>query len=183
MYGKGAGYNVFAGKDASKGLGMSSLDPKDAVSDYSSLNEAQIKTLDQWEGFFEKVNAPRSARLTPALQRRRQGRCRVGSTREFTRDSETDARTSLTRLRPPFCMNALFISIAQFENAHTPSHWRAREICQSAPVHLQASVFPTYASPFPVSKVHRVVSPSSICRTQSGSDTALPLLPTEACQL
>ncbi|GFZ45491.1 hypothetical protein JCM24511_03217 [Saitozyma sp. JCM 24511] len=54
MYGKGAGYNVFAGKDASKGLGMSSLDPKDAVSDYSSLNEAQIKTLDQWEGFFEK---------------------------------------------------------------------------------------------------------------------------------
>ncbi|KAK1925462.1 cytochrome b5 [Papiliotrema laurentii] len=54
MYGKGTGYNVFAGKDASKGLGMSSLDPKDAVADYSGLNEAQMKTLDQWESFFEK---------------------------------------------------------------------------------------------------------------------------------
>jgi predicted heme/steroid binding protein len=80
MYGKGAGYNVFAGKDASKGLGMSSLDPKDAVSDYSSLNEAQIKTLDQWEGFFEKVREPQLTRLTPALQRRWQGRCGIGST-------------------------------------------------------------------------------------------------------
>jgi membrane-associated progesterone receptor component len=70
MYGPGAGYNIFAGKDASKGLGecpppifggalmrsgMSSLDPKDAIADYSSLTEAQVKTLDQWEAFFEKV--------------------------------------------------------------------------------------------------------------------------------
>lgn len=70
MYGKGTGYNVFAGKDASKGLGeriddgfacesyntgMSSLDPKDAVPDFSGLNDAQRKTLDQWETFFEKV--------------------------------------------------------------------------------------------------------------------------------
>jgi hypothetical protein len=37
-----------------KELGMSSLDPKDAIPDYSGLNEAQRKTLDQWEGFFEK---------------------------------------------------------------------------------------------------------------------------------
>jgi hypothetical protein len=35
--------------------GMSSLDPKDAIADYSSLTEAQVKTLDQWEAFFEKV--------------------------------------------------------------------------------------------------------------------------------
>jgi len=72
MYGPGAGYNVFAGKDASKGLGrfhcvggtvqaetgtgMSSLDPKDAIPDYSTLNEAQMKTLDQWDTFFEKVS-------------------------------------------------------------------------------------------------------------------------------
>ncbi|KLT46185.1 cytochrome b5, partial [Cutaneotrichosporon oleaginosum] len=54
MYGPGAGYNVFAGRDASRGLGMSSLDPKDAVSDYSTLNEAQMKTLDQWDSFFAK---------------------------------------------------------------------------------------------------------------------------------
>jgi len=71
MYGPGAGYNIFAGKDASKGLGewlpapaggrglmvsgMSSLNPKDAIADYSSLTEAQVKTLDQWEAFFEKA--------------------------------------------------------------------------------------------------------------------------------
>lgn len=67
MYGPGAGYNIFAGKDASKGLGgspdrvgliitgMSSLKAEDAVADYSSLNEAQMKTLDQWEAFFTKV--------------------------------------------------------------------------------------------------------------------------------
>jgi hypothetical protein len=36
---------------------MSSLDPKDAIADYSSLTEAQVKTLDQWEAFFEKVGA------------------------------------------------------------------------------------------------------------------------------
>ncbi|TXT15925.1 hypothetical protein VHUM_00428 [Vanrija humicola] len=54
MYGKGSGYNVFAGKDASRGLGMSSLDAKDAVSDYSTLTEAQRKTLDQWDSFFAK---------------------------------------------------------------------------------------------------------------------------------
>jgi len=78
MYGPGAGYNIFAGKDASKGLGqcplpivfralmspgMSSLDPKDAIADYSSLTEAQIKTLDQWEAFFEKVSSKTYGRL------------------------------------------------------------------------------------------------------------------------
>lgn len=65
MYGVGGGYHVFAGKDASKGLGgafdnpadlgMSSLEAKDAVADYSGLDEKQRKTLDQWESFFEKV--------------------------------------------------------------------------------------------------------------------------------
>ncbi|ORY23355.1 cytochrome b5-like heme/steroid binding domain-containing protein [Naematelia encephala] len=54
MYRKGQGYNVFAGKDGSRGLGMSSLDPKDAVPDISTLDEAQLKTLNQWEAFFEK---------------------------------------------------------------------------------------------------------------------------------
>ncbi|EIW72404.1 hypothetical protein M231_02964 [Tremella mesenterica] len=52
MYGPGAGYNIFAGKDASRGLGMSSLKEEDAIADISGLDEAQHKTLDQWEGFF-----------------------------------------------------------------------------------------------------------------------------------
>lgn len=46
--GPGKGYNVFAGKDASRGLGMSSLKPEDAVSDYSTLDEKQLKVLDDW---------------------------------------------------------------------------------------------------------------------------------------
>nr|ODN87516.1 hypothetical protein L203_03293 [Cryptococcus depauperatus CBS 7841] len=54
MYGPGKGYHVFAGKDGSKGLGMSSLDPQDAVADFSTLNETQLNTLNQWESFFEK---------------------------------------------------------------------------------------------------------------------------------
>ncbi|KOS15787.1 progesterone binding protein [Malassezia pachydermatis] len=48
MYEPGKGYSVFAGKDASRGLGMSSLKPEDAVSDYSTLNEAQMKVLNDW---------------------------------------------------------------------------------------------------------------------------------------
>ena len=40
-----------------RSLGMSSLEPKDAIPDYKSLNEAQMKTLDQWETFFEKVRS------------------------------------------------------------------------------------------------------------------------------
>lgn len=44
----GNGYHVFAGKDASRGLGMSSLKPEDAVSDYSTLTEAQMKVLNDW---------------------------------------------------------------------------------------------------------------------------------------
>lgn len=69
MYGPGKGYNVFAGKDGSRGLGecvwlerssrlscagMSSLDPRDAVADYSALSEGEMNTLNQWEAFFEK---------------------------------------------------------------------------------------------------------------------------------
>lgn len=48
MYAPGKGYHIFAGKDASKGLGMSSLKPEDAVSDYSSLDDKQLKVLDDW---------------------------------------------------------------------------------------------------------------------------------------
>ena len=44
----GKGYNIFAGKDGSRGLGMSSLKPEDAVADYSTLDDKQLKVLDDW---------------------------------------------------------------------------------------------------------------------------------------
>jgi membrane-associated progesterone receptor component len=54
MYGPGAGYHIFAGKDGSKGLGLSSLKPEDAVPDWSGLDEAAVKVLNQWHDFFSK---------------------------------------------------------------------------------------------------------------------------------
>lgn len=55
VYGAGRSYNVFAGKDGSKGLGMSSLKIEDAVPDYSVLNDADMKTLNDWHSFFSYV--------------------------------------------------------------------------------------------------------------------------------
>jgi hypothetical protein len=55
VYGPGKGYNVFAGKDGSMGLGKSSLKPEDAVPDYSTLDEKDKKTLDDWHEFFQYV--------------------------------------------------------------------------------------------------------------------------------
>jgi membrane-associated progesterone receptor component len=55
VYGKGKSYNLFAGKDASKALGMSSLKPEDAVSDYSALPENERNVLEEWYLFFEYV--------------------------------------------------------------------------------------------------------------------------------
>ncbi|KAJ7073037.1 cytochrome b5 [Mycena amicta] len=54
VYGPGASYNIFAGKDASKGLGMSSLKDDDALPDYSGLDEKDMKVLDDWYTFFIK---------------------------------------------------------------------------------------------------------------------------------
>ncbi|UZJ57149.1 hypothetical protein CBS101457_006469 [Exobasidium rhododendri] len=54
MYEPGKGYHIFAGKDASKGLGMSSLKPEDAVSDYSSLDAKHLKVLDDWVSYYTK---------------------------------------------------------------------------------------------------------------------------------
>lgn len=56
VYGKGKSYNLFAGKDASKALGMSSLKPEDAVSDYSTLPENERKVLEDWYSFFGCVD-------------------------------------------------------------------------------------------------------------------------------
>ncbi|CAK5283433.1 unnamed protein product [Mycena citricolor] len=52
VYGLGRSYNVFAGKDPSKGMGMSSLKEEDALPDYSGLNEADRGVLDDWYNFF-----------------------------------------------------------------------------------------------------------------------------------
>lgn len=51
-YGKGGSYNVFAGKDASKAFGLSSLKVEDAIPDYSTLPEADMKVLNDWYDFF-----------------------------------------------------------------------------------------------------------------------------------
>lgn len=55
VYGPGKSYNIFAGKDGSKGLGKSSLKPEDAVPDYSDLPEADMKVLNDWHAFFSCV--------------------------------------------------------------------------------------------------------------------------------
>ena len=51
-YGPGGSYHLFAGKDASKALGMSSLKEEDASPDYSDLPEAEMKVLNDWHAFF-----------------------------------------------------------------------------------------------------------------------------------
>ena len=68
MYSPGKGYHIFAGKDGSRGLGMSSLKPEDAVSDYSTLDDKQLKVLDDWVRYSwsRGMDDPRSLRLTHA---------------------------------------------------------------------------------------------------------------------
>lgn len=53
-YGPGGGYSVFAGKDGSRGLGMSSLKPEDAVPDWSTLPPDERKVLEDWHAYFKK---------------------------------------------------------------------------------------------------------------------------------
>lgn len=45
---------VFAGKDASRALGMTSTKVEDAVADWSTLDDDQKKTLNDWVTFFSK---------------------------------------------------------------------------------------------------------------------------------
>jgi len=54
-YGPGGSYALFAGKDGSRALGLSSLKPEDAVPDWSTLEEKDRKTLDDWHAFFTCV--------------------------------------------------------------------------------------------------------------------------------
>lgn len=55
-YGKGGSYNLFAGKDASKALGKSSLKEEDASPDYSELPANELKVLNDWHEFFKCVS-------------------------------------------------------------------------------------------------------------------------------
>jgi membrane-associated progesterone receptor component len=55
VYGSGKSYNVFAGKDGSRGLALSSLKAKDAVADYRGLNEKEMVVLNDWRSFFSYV--------------------------------------------------------------------------------------------------------------------------------
>jgi membrane-associated progesterone receptor component len=52
-YGKGGSYNILAGRDGSRALGLSSLKLEDAIADYSTLDEKELATLNQWYGFFQ----------------------------------------------------------------------------------------------------------------------------------
>jgi membrane-associated progesterone receptor component len=52
VYGKGGSYSQFSGKDASRALGPSSLKPEDAVPDWSTLEEMDRRTLNDWHTFF-----------------------------------------------------------------------------------------------------------------------------------
>ncbi|KAL4073815.1 cytochrome b5 [Scleroderma citrinum] len=70
VYGKGGSYNIFAGKDGSKGLGKSSLKPEDAVPDYGDLPDNEMKVLDDWHSFFSKrYNIVGRVTDIPAIQR------------------------------------------------------------------------------------------------------------------
>ncbi|GJJ16226.1 hypothetical protein Clacol_010522 [Clathrus columnatus] len=50
-YGPGKSYHCFVGKDASRALGKSSLKDEDLVADYSTLDEGQLKVLDDWKRY------------------------------------------------------------------------------------------------------------------------------------
>ncbi|MCJ1327480.1 hypothetical protein MMC10_004149 [Thelotrema lepadinum] len=47
-------YKVFAGKDASRALAMSSVKPEDATSEWEDLGDKEKKVLDEWTIFFSK---------------------------------------------------------------------------------------------------------------------------------
>lgn len=52
-YAPGKGYHVFVGKDASRALAKSSLDPQYAVAEWEDLSEREKQVLDDWYQFFK----------------------------------------------------------------------------------------------------------------------------------
>ncbi|KAF2866324.1 cytochrome b5-like heme/steroid binding domain-containing protein [Massariosphaeria phaeospora] len=53
-YAPGKQYNVFAGKEPNRALGLSSLKPEDCIADYSGLSEKEVGVLNDWHTFFSK---------------------------------------------------------------------------------------------------------------------------------
>ncbi|CAG9999655.1 unnamed protein product [Clonostachys byssicola] len=53
-YQPGGSYNVFAGKDASRALGKSSVKPEDVSANWQDLPDSEKKVLDDWVTFFSK---------------------------------------------------------------------------------------------------------------------------------
>ncbi|KAL8810471.1 MAG: hypothetical protein Q9223_002407 [Gallowayella weberi] len=53
-YAPGGSYNVFAGKDASRALALSSLKPDDCRPDWEDLADKEKQVLDDWFTFFSK---------------------------------------------------------------------------------------------------------------------------------
>jgi len=50
FYGRGAAYNVFAGRDATLGFAKNSTDPKDLEGPIDNLNWSEKQSLDEWYG-------------------------------------------------------------------------------------------------------------------------------------
>ncbi|CAI4215129.1 unnamed protein product [Parascedosporium putredinis] len=53
-YQPGGSYSAFAGKDASRALGLMSTKAEDVRPDWFDLGEKEKKTLDDWFTFFQK---------------------------------------------------------------------------------------------------------------------------------
>ncbi|RPA91227.1 cytochrome b5 [Choiromyces venosus 120613-1] len=53
-YGPGGSYHVFAGKDASRALAMSSVKPEDAIAKWDDLGDKEKGVLNDWYTFFSK---------------------------------------------------------------------------------------------------------------------------------
>ncbi|KAK3945926.1 cytochrome b5 [Diplogelasinospora grovesii] len=53
-YQPGGSYHVFAGKDASRALGLMSTKESDAVPEWKDLDDKEKKILDDWVTYFSK---------------------------------------------------------------------------------------------------------------------------------
>ena len=72
FYGPGGGYHHFAGRDASRGLAKSSLDPKTLdekpAGDLSGLTDEEEDVLEQWVARFEKKYGSPIGMLLPDIR-------------------------------------------------------------------------------------------------------------------